>query len=388
MPKKRFNILIVDDNPTNIDLLRKFLEHDPYRISAVTSGQKALNLIEKSPPDIILLDIMMPEMDGYQVCEIVKSKASTKHIPIIFVTAKAAPEDISKGFEAGGDDYICKPAHEAELLARVNNQVQVVERRAMAQQILMDSEKLSSLGALVGGIAHEIATPLSTITLALGVLEQALDKITQSFQDSSMSEEEFGAFLEEATEARSIASRNIDNAKQIMDSFKLVAIDQIHNKPKQIQLKEYVEAIIFSLRPIMKKTQHEIRLDIPDDITLELQGGALSQVLINLINNALLHGFEHLEHGVIEIKASIDKDRLAMTFSDNGCGISPDLLETVFEEFYTTKADSGGSGLGLNIVKHLIEKDLAGRVAINSTQGKGCSFDIVLPLTLCTDNDN
>lgn len=153
------SILIVDDNPTNIDILRGFLSHANYRISAVTSGQKALMFVEKYPPDLILLDIMMPEMDGYEVCKRLKGGKSTQHIPVIFVTAKIAPEDIKKGFQVGAADYINKPAHEDEVLARVNNQVAIIDRHNLAQEILMKSEKMSALGHLVGGITHEVASP-------------------------------------------------------------------------------------------------------------------------------------------------------------------------------------------------------------------------------------
>jgi signal transduction histidine kinase len=380
MNDKATKILIVDDNPTNIDLLRKFLAHGNYQLSAVTSGIKALTLVEKNPPDLILLDVMMPELDGYQTCTQLKTNPKTQHIPVIFVTAKVSPEDIRQGFKVGGADYISKPAHQAEVLARVNNQVQVIEKNLLAKAILMKSEKMSGLGNLVAGIAHEIASPLGTLNLALDVLNEEFFKIKQAFDTKDMTAAQFGRFLHESHEAMAIASRNIENAKQIMQSFKLIAVDQCNNRMSQIELKPYIESVLLSIRPLLKSTQHQIALEIPEYVNLELNAGALSQVLINLINNSIIHGFEHITAGKITCHAVLEQQHLVLTYQDNGCGIKDELTSKIFEQYFTTKADSGGSGLGLYLVKHLVETELNGSISMQSTVGQGTEFSIRLPL--------
>lgn len=372
-------ILIVDDNPTNIDVLRGFLTNKSYLISAVTSGNKALTLIEKSAPDLILLDVMMPEIDGFTVCKTLKANKNTCHIPIIFVTAKTAPEDIKKGFQVGGSDYISKPAHEDEVLARVQNQITIIERHKMAQKILMETQKMSSLGSLVSTITHEVASPLGTLTLSLSVLNDAFTDIDESLTNSRLTATKLRAFIDKSMEATSIAHSNLNNALQILKSFKLIAVDQCSNAFATIDLKEYIESIVLSLRPILKKTSHQVTLTIPSELTLFIQPGALTQILTNLINNSLIHGFEHRESGTITISVEQTEHEVLLKYTDDGVGITPEIINQIFDEYFTTKKDCGGSGLGMSIVKKLTEDVLHGNVNLTSEVNHGVVFTMRFP---------
>ncbi|NQZ06144.1 MAG: hybrid sensor histidine kinase/response regulator [Algicola sp.] len=365
------SILIVDDNPINIDLLRHFLTLDDYKISAVTSGEKALKLIARVKPDLILLDIMMPGIDGYETCRRLKADNETAAIPVIFVTAKTAPEDIRLGFSVGASDYITKPVQQEEVLARVVNQLRLLEKSRMDQEQLLQSEKLSALGGFVSSIAHEISTPLGTLNTALSFTIDKAAQIRQDFDNKTLRPANLSSFLDSINEALQISQTNIESASQILHSFKLVAVDQCHYVVSRFNLREYIDNIVLSLKPNIKQTPHQVVTSIPADIEVNNFPGALSQIIIILINNSLLHGYKNDQNGKMEISAKAMDEYTELVYRDDGVGIEAQLLKKVFEPYYTTKAGKGGSGLGMGIMKKLVEEDLEGSIDISSRPGEG-----------------
>ncbi len=365
------SILIVDDNPINIDLLRHFLTLDHYKISAVTSGEKALKLVARVKPDLILLDIMMPGIDGYETCRRLKADVETAAIPVIFVTAKTAPEDIRLGFSVGASDYITKPVQQEEVLARVVNQLRLLEKSRMDQEQLLQSEKLSALGGFVSSIAHEISTPLGTLNTALSFTIDKAAQIREDFDNKTLRPANLSSFLDSINEALQISQTNIESASQILHSFKLVAVDQCHYVVSSFNLREYIDTIVLSLKPNIKQTSHQVTTSIPADIVVNSFPGALSQIITILINNSLLHGFEDEQNGKMQIIAKTSDDYTELTYTDDGKGIEAELLKKVFEPYYTTKAGKGGSGLGMGIMKKLVEEDLEGSIDISSCLGEG-----------------
>ncbi|MCJ8267833.1 MAG: hybrid sensor histidine kinase/response regulator [Psychrosphaera sp.] len=365
------SILIVDDNPINIDLLRHFLTRDDYKISAVTSGEKALKLIARVKPDLILLDIMMPGIDGYETCRRLKADNETASIPVIFVTAKTAPEDIRLGFSVGASDYITKPVQQEEVLARVVNQLRLLEKSRMDQEQLLQSEKLSALGGFVSSIAHEISTPLGTLNTALSFTIDRAAQIKEDFDNKTLRPADLSSFLDNINEALQISQTNIESASQILHSFKLVAVDQCHYVVSRFNLREYIDNIVLSLKPNIKQTPHQVVTSIPADIEVNNFPGALSQIIIILINNSLMHGYKNDQNGKMEISAITLDKYTELVYRDDGSGIEAELLKRVFEPYYTTKAGKGGSGLGMGIMKKLVEEDLEGSIDISSRPGEG-----------------
>ena len=170
-------ILVVDDTPTNIDILVELL-NPIYRIRAAPNGDKAIKSVEKNPPDLILLDIMMPEMDGFETCQILKSNPETHHIPIIFLTAMGETEDMVKGFRLGAVDYVTKPFNPVELKIRVETHMNLL----VAREHLVHTEKMAALGQLVAGIAHEINTPFGVINSSVNWLNDQFEEWCQGLQ--------------------------------------------------------------------------------------------------------------------------------------------------------------------------------------------------------------
>jgi len=372
-------ILIVDDNPTNIDLLRRYLEPENYRISAVTSGEKAIELALKLQPDLILLDIMMPGIDGYETCERLKSESTTQQIPIIFVTAKVTPEDLRKGFSAGGADYITKPVDQEVLLARVSYQLSVVKKQKLERELLEQSQYMASLGELVAEITHEVASPLGNVQLIVGALKSEINRLGKLLEDGSLQKSELSDFFVEYADAIATCEKNSVRAEQIMSSFKNIAVSQCNPKLTATNLAKLMTDVLHTAHPKLKKTSHHVSLDIPTELQITSYTGALTHIITNLINNAVIHAFDGMENGEVKIHANALNGRVTMSIHDNGKGIQPEHLSQVFDKFFTTKPTEGGSGIGLDICKKMVQEHLQGSIRVDSTFGKGTCFTLTFP---------
>jgi|GEM_PF-642780 len=371
------SILIVDDKPLNIDLLRDYLNSDQYKISAVTSGEQAIKVLNKVNVDLILMDVMMPVLDGFQTCKAIKGNLKTKHIPIIFVTAKIAPEDVSYGFDVGAADYILKPVHRDVLLARVENQLSRIKKELLEQQ-LKEANKLAELGSMVASITHEVATPMANMLLASSVIEQETTKIKSLFAQQKMSKSDFTNYLSMIEQSVTLCHRNATRATDLMDSFKQVAVDQCSKRLLSFNLAHYIADILLTISPKLSQHNIEITANIEKHISLTTYPGALSQVIINIINNALVHAFPNQQTGVINLCAQADQNIITITIVDNGQGMSEQQQQQAFVKYYTTKANDGGSGLGLAICQELVENDLQGKISLSSEVKIGTTITLEL----------
>lgn len=215
--------------------------------------------------------------------------------------------------------------------------------------------------------------------MSLSFLTEAFTEIDKALQGGTLTSTQLHSFIDKASEATTIAHRNLDNALKILTSFKLVAVDQCNNAVVNIDLREYIDSIVLSLRPVLKKTQHQVKVDVASGIQLNVQPGALTQILTNLINNSLLHGFEAIESGEIRIQGEQSQGSIRLCYYDNGKGIATQYLDKIFDEYFTTKAGKGGSGLGMTIVKKLTEAELNGSISLSSAPDQGVAIEICFP---------
>ncbi|MFZ6726760.1 sensor histidine kinase [Undibacterium sp. MH2W] len=251
------------------------------------------------------------------------------------------------------------------------------------QAQLVNSEKLASLGSLVAGVAHELNTPIGN---ALTVATSLIDKVNHTHEEylagnlkKSLLERHFNML----NEASYLLTTNIVRASELIVSFKTIAVDQTSELRRKFNLKKLIAESEPTLRLQLKKRQLVLQTDIEDDIAMDSFPGALSQVIFNLFNNALLHAFENDEQGRIQIWASTQgaaDGHVLIRFSDNGIGIPETHLNKVFDPFFTTKFGQGGSGLGLHICHNLVEAVLGGTVRVSSERGVGTQFEILIPL--------
>ncbi len=254
-------------------------------------------------------------------------------------------------------------------------------RLQQTQAQLVESEKMSSLGSLVAGIAHEINTPVGIGVTAASHLEQETREVSELFAQNQLKASSLRSFLLIAKDSSSMILSNLMRAADLIQSFKKVAVDQSSQERRVFNLKSYIDEVLLSLRPKLKKTSHTITINCPDDLSLDSYPGAFSQVLTNLVMNSLVHGLENVENGQIRMDIHQENGMLHLRYSDNGKGIPKEFLQKVFDPFFTTRRGTGGSGLGLHILYNLVTQTLGGRVNCSSEPGQETVFSIVCPLS-------
>lgn len=266
-------------------------------------------------------------------------------------------------------------------LSKVNFDLQqTIDQLTQTQQQLVESEKMAALGGLVAGVAHEINTPLGIGVTAASFLDAEVKRLQKSLQDNSLSKSDLESFSQNVGESSQLILRNLYRADKLVKSFKQVAVDQSSEETRVINLHGYIEEVLVSLQPAIKKTPHEVHLYCKDMLVFETYPGAIYQILVNLVMNALLHAFPNGEKGKIDILITQDRDVALIEFRDNGCGMPEDIRRKVFDPFFTTRRGQGGSGLGLHIAWNLATQLLGGSLSCESEVGKGSSFYVRIPM--------
>ncbi|MCP4398348.1 MAG: response regulator [bacterium] len=247
------------------------------------------------------------------------------------------------------------------------------------QTQLIQTEKTASLGRLVAGVAHELNTPIGIGVTAASYLEQQTRTIETLYSENSMKRSDLEHFLKTAAESTGMILGNLHRAAEQIRSFKQVAVDQSNTEKRRFYLKKYIDEILLSLTPKLKKTGHTISVSCSEKLELDSYPGAFSQIFTNFVINSLNHGFEHTAHGEIIIEALIEDDMLHLRYRDDGKGIAEEELTRIFDPFYTTARGQGGTGLGLHVVYNLVTQRLCGRIRCESPPGKGITFHITIP---------
>ncbi|MYN47785.1 response regulator [Pseudoduganella sp. FT93W] len=386
-------ILIVDDSLSYLAALLDRLERHGFMIVLAQSAAEGLMRAEFAEPDLILLDVVMPGVDGFETCRRLKASKATRDIPVIFMTGLTDPKQKVAGFDAGGVDYITKPFQIEEVLARINTHLalrkanrelqDMVAALAKAREDLVRNEKLAGLGAMVAGIAHELNTPIGNSLMAATTFEVQANDINHHLQhEGGVTRKEFEFFIKNAQLTTEILNRNLNRAADIVTNFKQVAVDQTSSQRRSFLLAEVVAGNVLTLQPTIKRTPFVIQQRIPDEIMMESYPGPLGQVLTNLVNNAILHGYDGRNVGLIDISASQNAQGwVTLCVEDHGVGIKKDDLARIFDPFFTTKLGVGGSGLGLHIVHNIVVEILGGSIDVVSELGGGTRFTLTLPIS-------
>jgi signal transduction histidine kinase/ligand-binding sensor domain-containing protein len=267
-----------------------------------------------------------------------------------------------------------------EALEQANSELKsTLDQLTRAQRQLVESEKLAALGGLVAGVAHEINTPLGVGVTAASHLQQETARLAQAVHESRVTRTDLDHFLEQAQQSSDLVLRNLDRASQLVRSFKQVAVDQSSEQRRAFRLGEYLQEILLSLHPRIKKQRTEVAIDCDADLVMDTYPGALYQIVVNLVINSIVHAFDEGHGGRIGISARREGDEVVIDYRDDGKGMSESVQKRVFEPFFTTRRGTGGSGLGLHIVYNLATQILGGSVSCESTPGKGTLFRVVLP---------
>ncbi len=429
-------LLIVDDNPTNIKVLFDFLRDAGFRVLVAKDGSNALEKLQEALPDLILLDVMMPGIDGFETCRRLKENSQTQAIPVIFMTALADAEHKVKGLSLGAVDYITKPFQQEEVLARINLHLKlrsltqelatknaqlsdvnllleqkVAERTQELQQMqaqMVLTEKMSSLGQLVAGVAHEINNPVGFIS---GNIEHArgylrdLTGILKLYQESYPEPEDAIADEIEAVELDYLledfpklldslyaGSQRIAEISRSMRTFSRADTDS----KVAFDLHDGLNSTLLILKHRLKAKEHQPAIeaikeygDLPP---VDCYPGQMNQVFMNLLANAI-DALEEASAGrswddllahpnQVRVRTSLSTDgkQAVVTIADNGPGMPPEIQQRVFDNSFTTKAVGKGTGLGLAIARQIVVDKHGGRLEFASTLGEGTEFSVYLPL--------
>ncbi|MBI3286181.1 MAG: HAMP domain-containing histidine kinase [Burkholderiales bacterium] len=252
------------------------------------------------------------------------------------------------------------------------------EELQKTQDILLQSEKLASLGGLVAGVAHEINTPVGITLTCASVLQDATDKLRLALGQGGLRKSDMLAYIDTASESARLITANAERAAHLINSFKQIAADQSSEVRRSYGLKTYLGEIIASLGPKLKRAGATIAVECEQEIQMDGYPGALAQIITNLTINSLTHAFpEGGGHITIDIQAR--GQRVSLRFQDDGCGIPAENMPHIFEPFFTTRRGQGCTGLGLNIVYNIITKQFGGSISVASEPGKGACFTLDLP---------
>ncbi len=366
---EKHTLLIIDDIVDNLMLLGEAMSSE-YKIKVATGGVQGLELAVQNPkPDLILLDIMMPGIDGYEVCRRLKADSRTRHIPVIFLSALDKESDELQGLDAGAVDFITKPFKLEVVRARINTQLELLRMRQQLQTARLKAEAASqSKSVFLANMSHEIRTPMSAI---MGMTDLALEKASDPQQQS---------YLETV---KLSADSLLALINDILDFSKIEA-GQMELDEHPFLLAEAIEAAIRTVSILSKEKGLEITLEISPHVPVAVAGDSLRfrQIILNLLSNAI----KFSEKGVIRIDvtlehAGIETTTLRVSVTDQGVGIKEDKIGFIFSAF--SQADSsvsrkfGGTGLGLAICRQLCEL-MDGTITVESEYDKGSTFSFTV----------
>ena len=355
------HILIVDDNLKNLQVTAKVLKDSGFNISLAQNGSKGLDSMQKFPPDLILLDIMMPEMNGIEVCNIIQKNEKTKDIPVIFLTAKNQTEDLVEAFKAGGVDYVTKPFNREELLIRVKTHLELAGSRKKIMELVKSRDQLYSI------IAHDIRSPFANIRMTIETVNRGYIKTGT---------EEFRIIIEQLYNSVNETSMLLDNLLHWTRN----QAEGFSPAPEDFPVQEMLTDIIEKMKNSSKQKQITLEYEVDKALTIHSDKNMLHTILRNLVSNAIKFT---PENGKIILRAEQDNKHTEIRVQDSGVGIPEDIIDNILNEksIYSTPGTKGeaGTGFGLTIVKDFITK-LNGTLSIESTPKKGSTFKINLPI--------
>ena len=249
-----------------------------------------------------------------------------------------------------------------------------------AQSQLVEAEKMAALGGLVAGVAHEINTPVGVAVTATSILQDSQKDLQKRFDNNQMSRKDLEAFLHQVEETTEMLTHNLNRAVGLVKSFKQVAVDQSSETQREFEVVQYINEVLVSLQPQLKKTAHRVHVEAEGAIMMHSYPGALAQVLTNLIMNSLEHGFAGKEQGQIDIHLSQKKGYLLLDYKDDGVGMTVEALENLFQPFYTTRRGQGFQGLGSSVIYSVVTHKLGGQIQCDSQPGEGLTYHLSIPL--------
>ncbi len=359
-------ILIVDDNSNNVKIIAITLRAFNYKLVIATNGQSAIEMVEKTRPDLVLMDVMMPGMDGYETCEKIKAKKDNENIPVIFLTALSEKANIIRGFEVGGVDYITKPFNKEELISRVKTHLELKFTRDELQK---NSNYLQSLNAvkdrMFSVIGHDLRSPLGSVKMTLEYLSETIEETS----------------IEELKSTIDLLQKTTDEVFSLLENLLGWAKSQSGNlaiTKEPIDLMDLGYKVYLLNKGNLKFKNIDFKLEIQPGTIVSADLNTITAVFRNLLSNAVKFT---PNGGTISLLAKEVDDKILIEIKDSGVGIPPENLPKLFDstKHFTTFGTNreSGSGLGLTLCYDFVKKN-DGEIWAESTVGKGTSFFLLL----------
>jgi signal transduction histidine kinase len=361
--EEALTVLVVDDNPDIRSLMRRLLIGH-YDIVEAVDGADGLRAALECSPDLILSDVSMPGMDGYEFCERIKASPETQNIPVLLVTARHGSEAAVEGFSCGADDYITKPFAPQELMARVEAHIRI-RRLTVA---LIRAEKQASLGAMSAGIAHEILNPVNVVINAIGPLRKAVTSLREGQPDTRQVERS-EKMLKVIESSGKRISRVVDAVMRLSQQDR----EGITFRPTLIA--DHLESVVTMLGYRLSKG-YDLTLDLEYKGYVDCVPDLLDQAVLNLLNNAM---DAMPSGGSLTLSARQVGDDLEICVTDTGNGIPDELKSRIFNPFFTTKSSGTNAGLGLALLREIVGMH-SGQASLVCSSPKGSTFDLRIPL--------
>jgi signal transduction histidine kinase len=401
-------ILIVDDTANNLEVMSETLTDEGFEVSTALTGDRALEQVQYSEPDLILLDVMMPGIDGFETCKRLKADSKTSSIPIIFMTALADTDSKVKGFDLGAVDYITKPFQEREVIARVRTHLHLRNLSKQLEQQLVQSEKMSTLGNLIAGIAHEINNPISCITGNLPLAKsyyKDLLSVIRCYQNhypqpvaeitNILKDVDLGFLQGDLPKLIDSMQASIRRIEEISTSLRIYSRGDQDVKV-HYDIHDGLNSTLLILKHRLKGNPGHVAIEVITDYgnlpPIECYAGQVSQVFMNLLANAIdainaidatdvIEARTHSERRItITTQLTTDRQSVMIQIKDTGIGMSPEVQAKIFDRLYTTKEVGKGTGLGLAIARQVIVEMHHGELKCISSPGNGTEFTIQIPL--------
>ncbi len=355
------NLLLVDDTPANLQILASMLRERGYRIRPVTSGEQALKAVEAESPDLVLLDITMPGMDGYEVCRRLKADARWRDVPVLFISALNQAEDKVRAFQAGGVDYVSKPFQFEEVDARVRTHLALRQQQLSLQTSLARQQELERFrDRLTHMAAHDMRSPLLGIQLTFGLLREAApDDATSHLLDGGLQ----------------ACGKLVEMINQMLD-FSRLKSGKLKLEFQRCDLANLCHEATSPLRPLLGTRR--LTIHAPEPVVVQIDAGLIQRVIGNLVGNAIK--FSPSTDGEITLRVTQDARGAQLAVTDNGPGIAPEHHALIFDEYSQLDGPARelGYGLGLAFVKMVVDAH-GGRIALESVLGSGSTFTLTLP---------
>ena len=364
-----YKILIVDDVVSNVLLLKILLANEKFQVCTASNGNMCIEMAKSEHPDLILLDVMMPDLNGFDTAVILKKDPETQEIPIIFLTALNNPSDLVKGFQVGANDFLTKPFNKEELVMRVMHQIQLVAaKRIIIRQNEELKRTISNRDKMYSVIAHDLRSPMASIRMVLNLAVNVVSK-------DIVGEEIFGLLDK--------ANRESEETHDLLDNLLKWTKSQTGRLSvvyQELDLDDIVPGVVDIFRMIAEMKKIELKY-IPADEKLIVH--ADNDMIKTIIRNFLSNAVKFTPEGKsVEVFYKREGDFARISVRDHGVGIEPDRVEAIFHTGETTYGTGGeeGSGLGLQLCQDFARKN-GGDARVESTLGEGSTFSFTIPLT-------